>query len=137
MGQTMGQMAERQVIFLDTHIVVWLYEGKKRFTELGRQKLSKSDLRISPIVRFGKRDCGIKQLLSTSGSAKISFPSMIIPVGEMEASQAFGELLSVSKSHKTKDAPPPSAAKDQDAVLSYSIQLSINCFISIHLFYYI
>lgn len=52
MGQAMGSMAERKIIFLDTHVVVWLYEGKRIFTPKGRQELSNSDLRISPIVRF-------------------------------------------------------------------------------------
>tara|TARA_R110002072_G_scaffold278495_2_gene440309 strand:+ start:527 stop:910 length:384 start_codon:yes stop_codon:yes gene_type:complete len=45
-------MAERKIVFLDTHVVVWLYLGKKIFTNRAHQLMNESDLRISPIVRL-------------------------------------------------------------------------------------
>jgi PIN domain nuclease of toxin-antitoxin system len=45
-------MAGRKIVFLDTHVVIWLYQGKKVFSEKVRQLLTESDMRISPIVRL-------------------------------------------------------------------------------------
>lgn len=52
MEQPMERMAQREVVFLDTHAVVWLYQGKKIFGENVRKLMTHSDLRISPMVRF-------------------------------------------------------------------------------------
>lgn len=39
------------MIFLDTHVVVWLYhKDKERFSDLALQLLESDDLRISPAV---------------------------------------------------------------------------------------
>ncbi|MBN1265250.1 MAG: hypothetical protein JXA25_07140 [Anaerolineales bacterium] len=41
------------MIYLDTHIVVWLYAGLlDRFTESGKALLNQNDLVLSPIVRL-------------------------------------------------------------------------------------
>jgi len=41
------------MIFLDTHVLVWLYEGLlKKFPQSTRQKLEENDLFISPIVEL-------------------------------------------------------------------------------------
>ncbi|HPO03633.1 MAG TPA: PIN domain-containing protein [Treponemataceae bacterium] len=41
------------MIFIDTHIVVWLYQkDKNRFSDLALQLLESDDLRISPAVAF-------------------------------------------------------------------------------------
>lgn len=45
-------MAEREIVFLDTHVVVWLYEGRKVFSTRAVELMNQSDLRISPIVRL-------------------------------------------------------------------------------------
>ena len=40
-------------IYLDTHVVLWLYEGLlKRLTKAGRESIETNDLLISPIVRL-------------------------------------------------------------------------------------
>ncbi len=39
------------VIFMDTHVVVWLYAGEvERFPRMARKKLENQPLAISPIV---------------------------------------------------------------------------------------
>ena len=48
----MGRMAAREIVFLDTHAVIWLYQGKKVFSEEVRVLMTHSDLKISPMVRF-------------------------------------------------------------------------------------
>jgi PIN domain nuclease of toxin-antitoxin system len=45
-------MAEREIVFLDTHVVVWLFEGRKVFSKRAIKLMNQSDLRISPIVRL-------------------------------------------------------------------------------------
>jgi len=41
------------VIFLDTHVVVWLYAGElELFSERGRSLLEKNELAISPLVKL-------------------------------------------------------------------------------------
>ncbi|MEB3309050.1 MAG: PIN domain-containing protein [Snowella sp.] len=41
------------MIYLDTHIVVWLYGGLiEKFTDLAKSLLNEHDLYISPIVRL-------------------------------------------------------------------------------------
>ncbi|MEQ8909235.1 MAG: PIN domain-containing protein [Vicingaceae bacterium] len=45
-------MAKRELVFLDTHVVVWLYLNKKVFSEKARQLMSNSQMRISPMVRL-------------------------------------------------------------------------------------
>jgi PIN domain nuclease of toxin-antitoxin system len=41
------------LIYLDTHIVVWLYSGlTEKFTALARSLLNEHDLYISPMVRL-------------------------------------------------------------------------------------
>jgi PIN domain nuclease of toxin-antitoxin system len=40
-------------IYLDTHVVLWLYEGLlKKLTKAGRDSIEANDLLISPIVRL-------------------------------------------------------------------------------------
>ena len=44
------------IIFIDTHVVVWLYSGKTElFSETALDELKKNDLYISPIVRLELR----------------------------------------------------------------------------------
>lgn len=39
------------MIFLDTHVVVWLYgDEKKRLSKAAREAIEENDLRISPLV---------------------------------------------------------------------------------------
>src|SRR5262249_22306148 len=39
--------------YLDTHVVLWLYEGLlKRFTKAGRKAIEENDLLASPMVRL-------------------------------------------------------------------------------------
>lgn len=45
-------MAEREIVFLDTQVVVWLFEGRKVFSNRAIKLMNQSDLRISPIVRL-------------------------------------------------------------------------------------
>lgn len=45
-------MAEREIVFIDTHVVVWLYEGRKVFSTRAIELMNQCDLRISPIVRL-------------------------------------------------------------------------------------
>lgn len=41
------------MIYLDTHLVVWLYAGlSERFSERARQLINQDDLYISPVVRL-------------------------------------------------------------------------------------
>ena len=41
------------MIYLDTHIVVWLFEGnKKKFSKKAHHLMNEEDLKISPIVRL-------------------------------------------------------------------------------------
>ena len=40
-------------IYLDTHVVLWLYEGLlKKLTRAGRKSIEENDLLISPMVRL-------------------------------------------------------------------------------------
>lgn len=52
MGEKVGRMVGREIVFLDTHAVVWLYQRKKVFGEKSLQLMNDSDLRISPIIRL-------------------------------------------------------------------------------------
>ncbi len=45
-------MAERKIVFLDTHAVVWLYEGIKVFSKKSLDLMNQSDLRMSPMLRL-------------------------------------------------------------------------------------
>lgn len=41
------------MIYLDTHVVVWLYAGlTEKFSETGRQLINEHEARVSPMVRL-------------------------------------------------------------------------------------
>jgi PIN domain nuclease of toxin-antitoxin system len=45
--------SKKSVVFLDTHIVIWLYEGRKeKFSPTVRDKLESANLFISPLVKL-------------------------------------------------------------------------------------
>ncbi len=95
MGKTMGRMAQREVIFLDTHVVVWLFQGKKVFSEKVRELMTHSDLRISPMVRF--------ELMMLFEKKKIESPLKILTSLKQdfyfrEDSIDFGQLITSSMS---------------------------------------
>lgn len=61
------------MLFLDTHILVWLYQGdKKLFSETAQQELQNNELVISPIVLLELQYLYEAKKMRTKGQAIFS-----------------------------------------------------------------
>jgi PIN domain nuclease of toxin-antitoxin system len=91
------------VIFIDTHVVVWLYTGKTElFSEKVLEKIRKNDLYISPVVRLE-----LQYLFEISkikeGPDKI-IKTLNKDIGLKESNDSFIEIIIEAIKHKwTRD----------------------------------
>ena len=79
--------------FLDTHVVVWLYDAlTSRFGSRARELINKSDLRVSPIVRLEL--AYLYELGRVTAAPREILRSLATTIGlEEDAQTAWGHVI--------------------------------------------
>lgn len=80
------------MIYLDTHVIVWLYAGLvDRFSPTARQLINDNELRISPIVRLELQYLAEIQRLATGADLIVADLSQ--RVGLTRCDRPFDEVV--------------------------------------------
>lgn len=91
------------VIFIDTHVVVWLYTGKTElFSETVLEKIRKNDLYISPVVRLELQY--LFEIRKIKESPDKIIKTLNKDIGLKESNDGFIEIINEAIKHKwTRD----------------------------------
>ncbi len=83
------------MIYLDTHVVVWLYAGDpRRFTALGQRRLEVEELLVSPIVELELQY--LKEIGRVTVDAALIMESLRASVGLAMCDQSFAAVVAES-----------------------------------------
>lgn len=81
------------MIYLDTHVVVWLYAGlTKKFSKSSQQLINEHDLKISPIVRLELQY--LFEIKRISDGPKTILDDLSERIGMSQCTKPFEQVIS-------------------------------------------